>query len=108
MVVVGELCSWQELVPVVLLVIGEDADELFELLIDTLRLAVGLRVVSGGGGRFDPYKTPKFWGELPNELWASVRDVLLRYAMVPPDVPVVEPGSSDQGSEMVKDIDSSR
>ena len=72
MVVVGKLHGWWELVPVILLVVGEDADELFELLVDTLCLAVGLRVVSGGGGRFDPYETQKFSGELPNELWASV------------------------------------
>ena len=96
MVVIGELCSWQELVPVVLLVIGEDADELFELLVDVLCLTIGLQVVSSGGGRFDPYKTPKFSGELPNELWASVRDVLPQHAIVPPDVLVVEPGGSDR------------
>ena len=71
-------------------------DKLFELLVDVLHLAISLWVVSSGGGRFDPYETPKFSGELPNELWASVRDVLPRHAMVAPDVPVVEPGGSDR------------
>ena len=48
MVIVGELHGWQELVPVVLLVVGEDADKLFELLVDMLRLAVGLQVQVAG------------------------------------------------------------
>jgi hypothetical protein len=34
MVVVCNLHSWQELIPVVRLVVGEDPDKLFELLID--------------------------------------------------------------------------
>jgi hypothetical protein len=57
-VVVSEFRGRKELVPVVLLVVGEDADELFELLVDALGLAVGLRVIGRGGRRSDSDEPP--------------------------------------------------
>jgi hypothetical protein len=101
-VVVGELGCQQELVPVVLFVAHEDTDKLFKLLVDTFGLAVGLRIVSGGGSGFDTDKAPQFAGELSDELRTSVRNVLLGGSVVPPDVlvvppdiPVVQSGGSD-------------
>jgi hypothetical protein len=74
---------------VILFVAREDTDELFELLVDALGLAIGLRVVSSGGSGFNTNEAPQFSGELSNELWTPVRDVLLGGSVVPPHVPVV-------------------
>src|ERR1700761_5240969 len=50
-VIVRKLSGREELVPVVLLVVGEQPNELLELLVDALRLTIGLRVVRRGGRR---------------------------------------------------------
>jgi hypothetical protein len=94
-VVVGKLGCWQELIPVVLFVAHEDTDELFELLVDAFGLTVSLQMVSGGGGGFDTDEAPQFMSELGDELWTTIGDVLLGGSVVPPDVPVIQPGSSD-------------
>jgi hypothetical protein len=94
-VVVCEFSSREELVPVILLVVSEKPDELLHLLVDAFGLTVGLQVVGCRGVRFDPNKAPKLGGELGNELGATVGDVLLRSAMELPDIPVIQPGSSD-------------
>jgi hypothetical protein len=57
-VLVDEFGCPQELIPVVLFVAREDADKLFELLVDALGLAVSLWVVSGGGSGFNTDKNP--------------------------------------------------
>ena len=44
-VVVGELSEGKELIPVILKVIAKDAKEPFDLLIDSLCLAVRLRMM---------------------------------------------------------------
>jgi hypothetical protein len=38
---------------------------------------------------------PQLSGELHNELWAAVGDVLSRGSVVPPHILVVQPGGSD-------------
>jgi hypothetical protein len=43
-VVVGEFGEWKELLPVVLLIVAEDTQILLKYLVDTLSLAVSLRV----------------------------------------------------------------
>jgi hypothetical protein len=49
MVVVLEFGEGEEFKPVVLLLIDEDMEVLFELLVDSLCLSITLRVVCGGG-----------------------------------------------------------
>jgi hypothetical protein len=95
MVVVGELGCWQELIPVILFIAREDTDELFELLVDSFSLAVGLWMVSGGGSGFNTDEVPQFVGELGDELQSTIGNLLLGGSVVPPDIPVVQPGSSD-------------
>jgi hypothetical protein len=90
-VVVHELRGRKKLVPVVLFVVCEDPDELLELLVDALGLAVDLRVVSGGGHWFCPDEAPQFHGELCDKLQSPVGDVFLGGSAMPPDIPVVEP-----------------
>jgi hypothetical protein len=82
MVVVGKFGCQQELIPVVLFVAHEDTDELFKLLVNVLGLAIGLRVASGGGSGFNTNEAPQLSGELGDELWTMVGNVLPRGAMV--------------------------
>jgi len=67
MVVVCKLRCREEFVPVILLVASEKPDELFELLVDALGLAVSLWVVSRGGRRSNSGEPPK----LPCEVRTS-------------------------------------
>ena len=46
-VVVREFCKGEELEPVVLLIIAEDSQKLFQDLVDSLRLPVRLRMIRG-------------------------------------------------------------
>jgi hypothetical protein len=52
-------------------------------------------MVSGGGGRFDTDEAPQFASELGDELRTTIQNVLLGGSVVPPDVPAIQPGSSD-------------
>ena len=72
MVVVRELGCRKKLVPVILLIVGEKPDELLELLVDTLRLAVGLRVVCRRGGRGYAGQPPELGGKFHDELRTPV------------------------------------
>ena len=53
MVVVREFRGWKELIPVILLVVSEESDELLHFLVDLLGLAIGLWVVGHGCRQFD-------------------------------------------------------
>src|ERR1700761_2255073 len=104
-VVVGEFSGWQEICPVILLVVGEDANELFHLLVDALGLAISLWVVCCGGGWSNPDEAPELPGELCNELRTTIRDVLLWGAVVAPDISVVQLGgthSVDVGRALIE------
>jgi hypothetical protein len=52
-VVVREFAQREEVVPVILSLVHEEAEELFELLVNTFGLAVRLRVICGGRREFD-------------------------------------------------------
>jgi hypothetical protein len=95
-VVVGELGCRHELIPVVMFVARGNTDELFELLVDTFSLTVGLQMVSGGGSGFNTDEAPQFTSELGNELRTTIGNVLPGGSVVPPDIPVVQPGSSSR------------
>jgi hypothetical protein len=71
-VVVHKLGHWQELIPVILFVACGDTNKLFELLVNTLGLAIGLWVVSGWSSGFDTDETPQLSGEVRNKLLAAV------------------------------------
>jgi len=47
-IIVGELCYRQPFIPIVLVLIYEELQELLDFLIDPLCLTIGLQVVSGG------------------------------------------------------------
>ena len=71
-VVVHEFAKGEELVPVVLSLVYEEAKELFELLANPFGLAVCLRVVCGGCHEFDTEEAVEFTGEVGDKLWASI------------------------------------
>ena len=48
-IVVLELRKQKEIVPVILPLVNEESEELFQLLIDSLRLSVSLGVICRGG-----------------------------------------------------------
>jgi hypothetical protein len=81
--------------PVVLFVTHEDTDKLFELLVDMFGLAVSLRKVSFGRSGFDTDEAPQFASEFSDKLWTTVRNVVSGGSVVPPNILVVQPGSSD-------------
>jgi hypothetical protein len=72
MVIVLEFCHGQEVCPVVLPLVYEESDVLFQLLVNTFRLAIRLRVISGRESRFDINEPIEFFGELCRELGTSI------------------------------------
>ena len=71
-VVVPEFAEGEELIPVVLSFVHEEAKELFELLVNVFGLAIRLRVVCGGRHEFDAEEAIEFAGEVGDKLWASI------------------------------------
>ena len=72
MIVVCEFAEGEELVPVVLLLVYEEAEELFELLVNSFSLTIHLWVVCGGRHEFNTKKVVELAGEVGDELRASV------------------------------------
>ena len=62
MVIVLELCEWKEFIPVILPLIHEELEVLFELLVDTFHLALSLWVVGGGCDKPNPDHLIQFLG----------------------------------------------
>ena len=86
MVVELELREWEEVEPVVLPFINEESEELFQFLVDTFRLSVGLRVISGGGTHPYSEEAVEFTGELRHKLRTAIGDNIAREAMELPDI----------------------
>ena len=53
MVIVLEFREWKKVVPIILLLVNEKSEELFQFLINPLRLSVSLRVIRGCGCQLD-------------------------------------------------------
>ena len=47
-IVVGKLCKGKELRPVVLLIVGVDSEILLKRLVDSFRLPIAFRMITGG------------------------------------------------------------
>ena len=58
--VVGEFHKGDEFCPVVYLIIAEDAEILFQFLVDSFCLAICLWIKGDGHSRFDPQLVPDF------------------------------------------------
>jgi hypothetical protein len=96
-VVVLEFCQWQEVYPVILPLVDEEAKVLFQFLIDTFRLPVTLWMIGRGSGDLNSENVVEFPCEFCHELRTSVRHHLPRKSVVLPDVLDEQPGGSDGG-----------
>ena len=72
MVVVSKLGQRKEIIPIVLAFIDKEADVLLQFLVDSLRLAISLWVISGRSKEFDPQKSVQLTSELCHELRATI------------------------------------
>ena len=97
MVVILELGEWEKVHPVILSLIDEKAEVLFQFLIDSLGLAIPLWVEGGRRSKFDAEHAVKLMSELGNKLWSSVRYDSAGQSMVSPDMLEEETGSSSSG-----------
>ena len=52
-IVISEFCKWEEVSPVVLLVVAIDAEVLFQSLVSTLGLTITFRMVTRGKVQLD-------------------------------------------------------
>ena len=103
MVVVGELCEREETVPVILSLPDEDAYVLFQLLVNPFGLSIGLRMIGGRRGGFDPEQPVEFLHEQGNKLRPSVGDNFAWEAVEFPDIADVEvsgSGGRDSGHRL--------
>ncbi len=73
-VVVRKLGKWQPIGPVVLSVVDEDSKVLFDFLVDSFSLSVGLWVKGRGRIQGDVEESVEFLHEFRDELRASVGD----------------------------------
>jgi hypothetical protein len=81
MIVVLELGHRQEIIPVILSLIDEDAKILLQLLIDSFGLPIRLRMIGRRGCDSDRQQAVQLSSELPNELDTSVRNHVSRQTM---------------------------
>ena len=76
--------------PIVLLVVAEDAKELFHFLVYTFCFTIGLGVKGYRQGLIYVKFAPGFSHKLGSELWASIRDYMLWESSSSPDIVQVE------------------
>ncbi|KNZ73237.1 hypothetical protein J132_00424, partial [Termitomyces sp. J132] len=90
MVVVLELGIGEEFIPVILVLIAEEAEILLQFLIYVFGLAVKLWIVGSGGVELHTKQSVELPGEVHHKLWSPVRDIGVGEAMELPDVPLVQ------------------
>ena len=84
--VVDECCTGKPFYPIILMVIGENPEILFNFLVCSFRLTIGLGMIGGGEGSLDSDALVQFSRELGRELWSSIADDLVRQSSVGPDI----------------------
>ena len=72
MVIVLKLGQWQQVIPIILSFINKEVKVLFQLLIDSLCLAITLQVICSCHSKLDAEESVEFSGEFGNELQPSV------------------------------------
>jgi hypothetical protein len=81
MVVVLELGHRQEIIPVILSLVDEDAKILLQLLVDSFGLPIRLRVVCSRSCNSDRQQAVQLASELSNKLDTPVRNHIPRESM---------------------------
>ncbi|KNZ81144.1 hypothetical protein J132_03136 [Termitomyces sp. J132] len=90
MVVVLKFAVREEFVPVILVLIAEEAKVLLQLLVYTFHLAIGLWVVGSGGVELYSEQSVELSSELHHELWSPIQDIGIGEAVELPDVSLVQ------------------
>ncbi|KAG5349075.1 hypothetical protein C0989_006170 [Termitomyces sp. Mn162] len=90
MVVVLEFGVGEELVPVILALVAEEAEILFQLLVYTLYLAIRLWMVGSGGVELYSKQPVELAGELCHKLWPLIQNIGVREAVKLPDISPVQ------------------
>ncbi|KAG5335604.1 hypothetical protein C0989_000887 [Termitomyces sp. Mn162] len=90
MVVVLEFSIGEEFVLVILALIAEEAEILFQLLVYVLCWAIGLWVVGSGGVELYSKQLVELPGELCHELQSLIQDIGIGEAVELPDIPLVQ------------------
>ena len=73
MIIVLEFHKGEEIIPIILPLIDEKAEELFELLINPFHLSVSLRMVRGGGCQFNSKESVQFPCKFCDKLGTSIQ-----------------------------------
>ncbi|KAG5329881.1 hypothetical protein C0989_009217, partial [Termitomyces sp. Mn162] len=90
MVVVLQFSIGEEFVPVILVLVAEEAEILFQLLAYALHLVIGLWVVGSGGVELYSEQPVELLDELHHKLWSPIQDVGVGEAMELPDIPLAQ------------------
>ena len=72
-IIILEFCEGEEIVPIILPLIDEKVEELFEFLINPLCLSVFLRMVCSGGCQLNSEELVQFPCKFHHKLGASIR-----------------------------------
>jgi len=86
LVVVLEFCEWQEPHPIILSLIGEKTEILFQFLVNPFHLSISLRVVGCGGCQLNSKQPVEFLGEFCYGLGTSIGDDFPRKTVMFPHV----------------------
>ena len=73
------------------MMIDEDLEVDFEFLVNSLGLAICLRMIGGGKGSLDVKESIEFLGESSGKLWITIRNDLMRKTLVIPNVFIEKP-----------------
>jgi len=82
LVVVLKFHKWQEPDPVILFLVGEELEILFQFLVDLFHLPVSLKVVGCGGCQLNSKEPVEFLGEFCHKLGTSIQDDFLRKTVI--------------------------
>jgi len=92
LIVVGKFSDRDPFIPIILSLIGKEAEELLDFLIDMLSLSIRLQVVIHGCGHFNTKDLTESMHEFGDKLSPSVANHFLGEAMKFPDVVTEELG----------------
>ncbi|KNZ74854.1 hypothetical protein J132_05852 [Termitomyces sp. J132] len=90
MVIILEFSIGEEFVPVILALVVKEAEILFQLLVYTLHLAIGLWMVGSSCVELYSKQLVELAGELHYELWFPIQDIGIGEAVELPDIPLVQ------------------
>src|SRR5688572_15412258 len=97
MIVVLEFRQWEKVIPIILPLIYEKPQVLFQFLIDPFRLSVSLWMVGSSCRQLDSEQSVNFPSEFRNELRSPVGNHVKRESVQFPDMVKIQSGRSQCG-----------